>query len=138
MDITPVLMTKRNKATYTLRIHITTITITFHLQVISRAQKSLGCPYFATRKSVPLCQLVLLPYQVLLHAATRAAWGVELENNVVVLDEAHNVLQVIGNINSSEISSAGLKVALQLIDEYITTYKLVFLSQTTSKCTERV
>lgn len=23
-----------------------------------------GCPYFASRKAVPLCQLVLLPYQV--------------------------------------------------------------------------
>lgn len=83
----------------------------------------MACPYFATRKSVPLCELVLLPYQVLLHSATRAAWNIELEGNVIVLDEAHNVLQTIGNIHSCEVSYSSLKVALHLVKQYIETYK---------------
>ncbi|KAK6029204.1 DEAD2 domain protein, partial [Ostertagia ostertagi] len=33
-------------------------------QVVDRGKELLGCPYFSTRLSLPLCQLVLLPYQV--------------------------------------------------------------------------
>uniref|UniRef100_A0A8R1EF49 Helicase ATP-binding domain-containing protein n=1 Tax=Caenorhabditis japonica TaxID=281687 RepID=A0A8R1EF49_CAEJA len=83
-----------------------------------------GCPYFATRKAVPQCQLVLLPYQVLLHDGTRQAWGIDLKDNVVILDEAHNVLSTISSLYSAEISTKSLILALRLIREYIETYKL--------------
>ncbi|CAI2348275.1 unnamed protein product [Caenorhabditis sp. 36 PRJEB53466] len=98
--------------------------LTTTLQVTKQGKMSLGCPYFATRKAVPQCQLVLLPYQVLLHDGTRQAWGIDLTDNVVVLDEAHNVLSTINSLYSSEISTKSLTLALRLIREYIVTYKL--------------
>lgn len=94
------------------------------LQVTKQGKLSLGCPYFATRKAIPQCQLVLLPYQVLLHDGTRKAWGIELKNNVVILDEAHNVLSTISSLYSAEVSAKSLTLALRLIREYIDVYKL--------------
>ncbi|CAB3403194.1 unnamed protein product [Caenorhabditis bovis] len=93
-------------------------------KVIKHGKNYTGCPYFATRKSIPLCELVLLPYQVILHGPTRQAWGIELDGNVVVLDEAHNVLNTIGSLYSAEISTRSLHVAVKLIREYIDAYKL--------------
>lgn len=98
------------------------------LEVSKQGKLSNGCPYFATRKSVPQCQLVLLPYQVLLHDGTRKAWGIELKDNVIVLDEAHNVLNTISSLYSAEISTKSLTLALRLIREYNAHYKLKLLA----------
>ncbi|VDL77240.1 unnamed protein product [Nippostrongylus brasiliensis] len=93
--------------------------------VVDRGKQLTACPYFSTRLSLPLCQLVLLPYQVILHASTRAAWGIELKGNVVILDEAHNVLETIGSLHSSEITSLSTSLALSLIRQYLDTYRFV-------------
>ncbi|WKY00801.1 hypothetical protein Q1695_015100 [Nippostrongylus brasiliensis] len=92
-------------------------------EVVDRGKQLTACPYFSTRLSLPLCQLVLLPYQVILHASTRAAWGIELKGNVVILDEAHNVLETIGSLHSSEITSLSTSLALSLIRQYLDTYR---------------
>ncbi|EYC25891.1 hypothetical protein Y032_0011g1444 [Ancylostoma ceylanicum] len=92
-------------------------------QVVERGKQLVACPYFATRLSLPLCQLVLLPYQVVLHTSTRAAWGIDLKGNVLVLDEAHNVLETIGALYSAEVTSVSTTLALSLIREYIDTYR---------------
>ncbi|CAD6196630.1 unnamed protein product [Caenorhabditis auriculariae] len=93
-------------------------------QVLTKGKSVGGCPYYASRRAIPLCQMVLLPYQVLLHGPTRDAWGIKLKGNVVVLDEAHNVLNTIGALYSAEVGSKSLTIALKLIREYIDTYKL--------------
>ena len=41
---------------------------------------------------MPLCEMIVLPYNTLLHAATRKAIGINLKNSVVIIDEAHNLL----------------------------------------------
>lgn len=94
------------------------------MQVTKQGVSSKGCPYFASRKAVPQCQLVLLPYQVLLHEGTRNAWGIDLKDNVIVLDEAHNVLTTINSLYSAEVSEKSLTLALRLIREYNAKYKL--------------
>ena len=51
-------------------------------------------------------QLVVLPYNTLLHAPTREAVGVKLKGNVVIIDEAHNLLDTIASVYSVEITGA--------------------------------
>lgn len=48
-------------------------------------------------------QLVVLPYQTLLHRPTRESVGIKLKGNVVIIDEAHNLIETINNIHSIEI-----------------------------------
>ena len=48
----------------------------------------------------------MLPYQVLLHAATRQAVGISLRGNVVIIDEAHNLLDTISSIHSVYVTGA--------------------------------
>ena len=53
-----------------------------------------------------LSQLVVLPYNTLLHAPTREAVGVKLKGNVVIIDEAHNLVDTIASVYSVEITGA--------------------------------
>ena len=62
-------------------------------------------------KGAPACtspslQLVVVPYNTLLHATTRRAVGIKLKGNVVIIDEAHNLLDTICNIHSVEITGS--------------------------------
>lgn len=51
-------------------------------------------------------QLVVLPYPMLLHAATRQAAGVRLQGQVVIIDEAHNLIDTITSIYSTEVNGS--------------------------------
>ncbi|CAJ0944270.1 unnamed protein product, partial [Mesorhabditis belari] len=91
--------------------------------VIAKAKQLEGCAYFGSRKAIPLCEIVLLPYQVILHEFTRNSWEVDLNDNILVLDEAHNVLNTITSVNSSELSVNALTLSLELVRSYVDFYK---------------
>ena len=40
----------------------------------------------------------------MLHKSTRDACGIKLKNNIVIIDEAHNLLDTISNIHSVQIN----------------------------------
>ena len=52
----------------------------------------------------------MLPYQVLLHAATRQAVGINLQGNVIIIDEAHNLLDTISSIHSVYVTGAQVSI----------------------------
>lgn len=51
-----------------------------------------------------MLQLVVVPYNTLLHKGTREASGIKLKGNVVIVDEAHNLLETISGIHSVLLS----------------------------------
>lgn len=50
--------------------------------------------------------MVVLPYNTLLHKSTREASGVKLAGNVVIVDEAHNLLETVNSVHSVEVTGA--------------------------------
>lgn len=63
-----------------------------------------------------LFKLVVLPYNILLHKSTREACGIKLEGNVVIIDEAHNLIDTISSVHSIEITAS------QVIQFYMSSY----------------
>ena len=49
------------------------------------------CPYYAARKATPDADVILAPYSALLVEDTRRALGLQVEGNVIIIDEAHNL-----------------------------------------------
>lgn len=63
------------------------------------------CPYYGARRAVPAADLVVLPYQSLLHSATRESLGVKLKDCVIIIDEAHNLVDTVTSIHSCQVST---------------------------------
>ncbi|KAI4259153.1 MAG: hypothetical protein L6R42_004722 [Xanthoria sp. 1 TBL-2021] len=71
--------------------------------------KKIGiCPYYASRASIKPSEIVTLPYQLLLQKSAREALGISLKGHVVVIDEAHNLMDAITNIHSITITQSQL------------------------------
>lgn len=86
--------------------------------LVKAGKKLCACPYYSSRSSVKEADIVLLPYQILFHKKTRAQTGIELEKSVVIIDEAHNLLDAIFGMYSVEINLAELEVTLNQIQAY--------------------
>lgn len=77
------------------------------------------CPYYGSRRMVPISDLVVLPYQSLLHGATRESLGINLKDSVVVIDEAHNLVDTVSNIHSCQVFDTQLKQVNAQLSEYL-------------------
>ncbi|OWZ21656.1 LOW QUALITY PROTEIN: ATP-dependent RNA helicase [Phytophthora megakarya] len=84
------------------------------------------CSYYGTRESIPLAQIVTVPYSMLLSKDTRETLGIALENSIIIFDEAHNIIDAINNTYKVEITSKQLVVARRTLWSYFTKYEKRF------------
>ncbi|XP_030794761.1 ATP-dependent DNA helicase DDX11 isoform X2 [Rhinopithecus roxellana] len=88
-------------------------------QLLALGKEARACPYYGSRLAIPAAQLVVLPYQMLLHAATRQAAGIRLQEQVVIIDEAHNLIDTITGMHSVEVSGSQLCQAHSQLLQYM-------------------
>ncbi|KAK0595407.1 hypothetical protein LWI29_006303 [Acer saccharum] len=67
------------------------------------------CPYYGSRSMVPAAELVVLPYQSLLSKSSRESLGLNLKNNIVIIDEAHNLADSLISMYDSKITLSQLE-----------------------------
>lgn len=89
------------------------------IEDITRQGRYVGaCPYYASRFAVTEAEVVVLPYNNLLHQETRKASNLDLKDNVIIVDEAHNILETICSIHSSSITGQNLIGAHTILSRY--------------------
>ncbi|KAK8783982.1 hypothetical protein V5799_009653 [Amblyomma americanum] len=91
-------------------------------QVVHHARKEKACPYYASRYATPDAELVLIPYNILLQKTTREACKLDLRGSVVIIDEAHNLLETITDLHSVHLKMSALKDAQRVLSEYYNRY----------------
>ncbi|KAG8336371.1 DEAD H (Asp-Glu-Ala-Asp His) box helicase 11 [Homalodisca vitripennis] len=72
--------------------------------LVDKGSKISACPYYATRAAVTNAQVLVVPYNTLLHKETREACGLRLKGSVVIIDEAHNLLDSIAQVYNAQVS----------------------------------
>ncbi|KAJ0337864.1 hypothetical protein COL922a_006276 [Colletotrichum nupharicola] len=77
------------------------------------------CPYYASRAAIAGAEIITLPYPLLLQKNARDALGIKLEGNVVIVDEAHNIMDAVANVFASEIKLTELRRARQMLGVYV-------------------
>ncbi|KAF9874331.1 DNA repair helicase [Colletotrichum karsti] len=77
------------------------------------------CPYYASRAAITGAEIITLPYPLLLQKNARDALGIKLEGNVVIVDEAHNIMDAVANVYASEVKLSELRRARQMLGVYV-------------------
>lgn len=86
--------------------------------------KQIGiCPYYASRAAIKPAEIVTLPYPLLLQKSAREALGLSLKGHVVIIDEAHNLMDAVAGIHSVEVSLHQLKRARAQIGVYLQKFR---------------
>uniref|UniRef100_A0A4W3J3M5 ATP-dependent DNA helicase DDX11 n=1 Tax=Callorhinchus milii TaxID=7868 RepID=A0A4W3J3M5_CALMI len=96
-------------------------------QLVSLGKEIKACPYYGSRFAIPPAQLVVMPYQMLLHSSTRRASGIKLKDQIVVIDEAHNLIDTISCIYSCEVT--GTQVSVQMFRTRLKAKNLMYIKQ---------
>ncbi|CAL8098354.1 unnamed protein product [Calicophoron daubneyi] len=63
-----------------------------------------ACPYFCSRKLMKTADIIFCPYNYLLDPMSRSAISLELQGDVIILDEAHNIEDVSREAASAKIT----------------------------------
>ena len=93
--------------------------------------KSMGvCPYYASRQAMKPTEvlstrnladrkIVTLPYPLLLQQSTRESLGIDLTGHIVIIDEAHNIIDAISALHSATITQSQILLAKQQLEIYL-------------------
>nr|XP_027199864.1 ATP-dependent DNA helicase DDX11-like [Dermatophagoides pteronyssinus] len=91
-------------------------------EIVTVAKQRQACPYYSARIAIPESEIVVMPYNILLHRSTRENFNIQLKDSIVIVDEAHNLLETISNVHSIQIYSRQLSSLLKYLSLYMTKY----------------
>jgi chromosome transmission fidelity protein 1 len=81
------------------------------------------CPYYASRTAIAPTEVLTLPYPLLLQKSAREALGVSVKDNVVVIDEAHNLMDAIADTFSVALRLSQVEHAVHQMTAYALRFK---------------
>ncbi|TMW60568.1 hypothetical protein Poli38472_000610 [Pythium oligandrum] len=84
------------------------------------------CSYYGARESIPLAQVVAMPYAMLLSKDTRESLGIDLKDHIVILDEAHNIIEAINSTYQVMVTNKQLVVSRRSLWAYFKKYEKRF------------
>lgn len=87
--------------------------------LITAGKKNTCCPYYAARSLKSRADIIFTPYNYLIDPKTRRIHGIEVTNNVIIFDEAHNIENVCEDSMSFQLRSSDLARCINEISQAI-------------------
>lgn len=83
------------------------------------------CPYYAARKLKTDADVIFTPYNYIIDPKSRRAHGTELQGNVLIFDEAHNIESACEDSLSFDLRSYDLALCISEVFENVYLYILI-------------
>ncbi|XP_076181321.1 regulator of telomere elongation helicase 1 isoform X2 [Ptiloglossa arizonensis] len=80
--------------------------------LVKAGQKFKCCPYFLSRELKQNADITFMPYNYLLDAKSRKSQGIDLQNSIILLDEAHNIEKTCEEAASLQICSTDIAMCI--------------------------
>lgn len=116
----------------------TVMTQIMDIEELGTLGEQLGvCPYYRSRDLTPYCEVIALPYQLLVQSSARKALNLDLTDAIIVIDEAHNLIDVVSSLYSAKVTQieteaalAGLKIYQKRVGSRLSVTNRTKLGQT--------
>lgn len=82
-------------------------------ELVRIGKKLKCCPYYASKELLDDAEIIFMPYNYLLDPKMRKANKIDLQNTIIILDEAHNVEKMCEESASAVITSTQIAVAIE-------------------------
>jgi chromosome transmission fidelity protein 1 len=82
-------------------------------------------PSEGSRAGIKAAQVICVPYGMILSNDQRESLGINLQGNIVIFDEAHNIVDAANNSHSAEISTHHLKSIAGVLHSYLNRFRSV-------------
>ncbi|XP_043460879.1 ATP-dependent DNA helicase DDX11 isoform X4 [Leptopilina heterotoma] len=105
-------------------------------EIASKGEEINTCSYYASRKSVEDGQIILVPYNSILHKNTRDSSGINLKNNILIIDEAHNLLEAIERMHSITITGRHIFHCYNQVSQYQKRFQALFSAKSVMYLTQ--
>ncbi|XP_041359589.1 regulator of telomere elongation helicase 1-like [Gigantopelta aegis] len=102
--------------------------------LVKHGEKTKVCPYYLARELKTDADIIFMPYNYLLDPKSRRAHGVELQGNILILDEAHNLEKICEESSSFDLTSVDLATAIEETTRLME--KIIDLSEIENQVTE--
>ena len=86
--------------------------------VVNAGNEHAGCPYYYSRESMENANIIFCPYNYLIDPSIRAAMKLNLNESIIILDEAHNVEDVCRDSASIDLLESNLIDSLKLLRSF--------------------
>ncbi|KAK0249516.1 hypothetical protein B0A54_15903 [Friedmanniomyces endolithicus] len=117
-------MPRKNNEQLVLEFRDHTLAKVRDIEEMAQVGTRLGvCPYYASRTVIESAEMVTLPYPLLLQKTAREALGISLRGHIVIIDEAHNLMNAIEGIYSTQISEVQLNRARDSLLVYLQKFR---------------
>ncbi|KAG5648406.1 hypothetical protein DXG03_004980 [Asterophora parasitica] len=81
------------------------------------------CPYFGARRAIPQAELITLPYNLLLQRSAREALGIDLTDQIVIIDEAHNLISTLLSLSTTHLPFTTLATSFMQVCTYVSKFR---------------
>lgn len=90
--------------------------------LVTVGKKLKCCPYYLSKELKQDADIIFMPYNYILDPKSRRANGVELQNNIIILDEAHNVEKMCEESASLQIRTTDVALCIDEITHVMRTF----------------
>jgi len=90
-------------------------------------KKHSACPYFMTKEIRKSADIIFMPYNYLLDPKVRKIHNIELQGNIIIFDEGHNVEKMCEESASIELRSVDIALCVDEVTQVIHSINLVSL-----------
>lgn len=88
-------------------------------ELVSLGKKLKACPYYTARELIEDADIIFCPYNYLLDAQIRESMDINLKEQVVILDEAHNIEDCARESASYSVTEVQLRFARDELDSLV-------------------
>lgn len=96
--------------------------------IVRIGKKLKCCPFYASKELMDDAEIIFMPYNYLLDPKMRKANKIDLQNTIIILDEAHNVEKMCEESASAVISSTQIALAIEDATHVNQIYQVLDLS----------